>query len=110
MAKVVCESRLSGQTQPVIENTASTVGAGNKARKLMESPPHFPTHVRQKIPAQKKKNTSKRIRCRRNKKTILTTGSVVKRQVLFPAAEIQARRRKKAGRFKAGGAGARDLG
>lgn len=33
VAKVVCESRLSVQTQPVTENTASTVGAGNKARK-----------------------------------------------------------------------------
>lgn len=33
VAKVVCVSRLSVQTQPVTENTASTVEAGNKARK-----------------------------------------------------------------------------
>lgn len=37
------------------------------------------------------------------KEAILTTGSEVKRQVLLPAAEIQPRRRKEAGRFKWGG-------
>ncbi len=40
---------------------------------------------------------------------ILTTGSEVKKQVLLPAAEIQAWRGKEAGRFK-GGEAAWDLG
>lgn len=53
MAKVVCESRLSGQTQPATENMASTVEARNKARKLMESSPHFATHTKVHTKVQK---------------------------------------------------------
>lgn len=73
----------------------------------MASPPHFPAHV--KGIRSLHKNTGKCIRRRRE--NILTTGSEVKRQVLLPATEIQAWRRKEAGRFKKGGRGpARDLG
>lgn len=50
------------------------------------------------------------VRIRGIKKTILA-GSEVKRQVLLPAAAIQAWRRKEAGRFKEGWGGVvRDLG
>lgn len=50
----VCETRLSVQTQPVTENTASTVGAGNNARKQMASRQLFSnTHKRHKISARK---------------------------------------------------------
>lgn len=59
----VCETRLSVQTQPVTENTASTVGAGNNARKQMASRQLFSnTHKRHKSLHENKKNACKRIR------------------------------------------------
>lgn len=46
-----------------------------------------------------------RTRRKRKKKTILATGCEVMRQVLLPATEKQAWRRKEAGRFQGGGEG-----
>lgn len=85
----VCETRLSVQTEPVTENTASTVGAGNNARKQMASLQLFPTHIRaQNLSTKTRKTHGKGFDSEGGGKMILTTGSDVKRQVLLPAAEM----------------------